>query len=304
LYYSCINADAKQDIIEGLMDYYTRGNCGLVDAMNDTAHALCSETSDYQIVIQKLEAHLQKSGFRSYYQSLLSQLYGEIGDTDSQLRILQSHLEYGMDYWRLAQYWIENGDQANALQIVQQGIDNGQGRKTELYAFMQERLQAQGDVDGIFDLLLRKIKHNDLDHHCNLIHDSTYQYLANYYAAQHDYDGQVKLLELCLTSEQVDLDFYTTAEKTLTPTDWPKFAKRIIANLQKAMQKAAPSPWLRRVGQECQTLAAIYAYKNDLEPLCDIARTDMSLLAKYESKLLPHYPELYLDVYISARLID
>jgi hypothetical protein len=131
-----------------------------------------------------------------------------------------------------------------------------------------------------------------------LSHDSTYQYLANYYAAQHDYDGQVKLLELCFTVGQVDLEFYTMAEKTLTPTDWSKFEKRIIAHLQKAMQKAAaPSPWLSRVSPECKTLAEIYAYKNNLEPLCEIARTDMSLLVNYESKLLPHYPELYLDLY-------
>ena len=290
--------DEKHSIIEALMDYYIRGNCGLVDSIYEAAHSLCSEKSDYQILIQKLEGHVSKSLSRSYYQSLLSRLYEEVGDADSQLRVLESNLEYGMDYWRLAQYWIERGDKAKALQIVHAGIDKGQGRKIELYAFVQEQLQSSADAEAIFDLFLRKVKNNDLDNHWGFTNDSTYRYLSDYYTAQNDYGGRVKLLELRFTGGRVDLDFYKAAEETLAPTDWPGFEKRIIAHLKKAIKDAAAkSPWQQRPSQETEILAEIYAHKKDLEPLAEIARGDVALLAKYESRLLAHYPDTYLEQY-------
>ena len=66
-----------------------------------------SDKSDYQILTESLEVHIKKASFKSYYQNLLADLYNAIGDQTSRLKTLERNLQYGSDYWRLAEYWIE-----------------------------------------------------------------------------------------------------------------------------------------------------------------------------------------------------
>lgn len=77
------HAEKKAEIMGGLMDFYTWGNSSMVDYIYETVMNLCTEKSDYQIVIDKLEA---QSSSRSYHQHLLADLYETIGDEAAQLR--------------------------------------------------------------------------------------------------------------------------------------------------------------------------------------------------------------------------
>ena len=298
----------RQTIIAGLMNYYLEGNCGIVDAIYDAAEVMCVEESDYRIVIQKLEDNLPRSSFQSYYKSMLADLYAQIGDTDSQLAVLERGLEYGTDYWLLASYWIERGEKEKILKIVKQGLDRAKGRKTELYKYMQNRLQTQGDIDGIFQLLEIKMEDRNLDSPGNVEDDSAYQHLLAHYNATHDYRGKVNLLELRFSHGEASLSLHKAAESILNPTDSTKFQKRIIQQLKKTVQESQPAgPGLaRNVTSQTQILAEIYAYEDDRDNLANVISEDINLLARYESTLLAHKPDIYLKQYANAvnRLIE
>ena len=194
----------KQSIIGELMDYYTWGNSGVVDSIYDTVHNLCSEKADFQIVIAKLEANARAS---SYSKTLLADLYALIGDDQAKLRTLESDLEYGMGYWRLAEYWLEKGNQEKALTIVREGIAKGQGRKDELYQFLREQSEQSGDYDGLSRLLREKLSRGDLNRG-TIADDQIFQSLECYYQETHNYSEQVKLLEMGLTLKDMDLKFF------------------------------------------------------------------------------------------------
>ena len=298
----------RQTIIIGLMNYYIHGNCGIVDAIYETVELMCVEESDYRIVIRKLEDDLPRNSFQSYYKSMIANLYAQIGDTDSQLAVLERGLEDGTDYWLLASYWLERDEKEKTLKVVKEGLDKADAGKTELYEYMQNHLQTQGDIDGIFQLLKRKIEDLYLGGRRNVENDSIYQYLLAHYNAACDYQGQVNLLKLRFSHGEASLSLYKAAESILTPMDLPKFQKQIIQRLKKTIQEnQSAHPWLaRNATPEIQTLAEIYAYEDDRDNLVKVISKDIDLLARYESKLLRHSPDIYLGQYtiVVNRLIE
>jgi uncharacterized Zn finger protein len=290
----------RAEVIAQLITYYLRGNFGITDWVYDTAVNLCKEKAEYLIIINALEQAMYRGSFTSHYQTEIAELYRAIGDADAERKILEAHLEYGMDYWRLAEYWFEQGNDEKAWEIVHKGLERGQGRKTELYEALQKRYQEQQDYARIFELLQRKLEKQELDSR-SLKHDSTYQCLWDYYVQQNDYQGQKHLLEMRLTNNEIDLDFYKQAEKTLTSTDWQSFESQITNTLKKCIQERQQtryglyySPF---TASEVTILAEIYHYKNDVDMLFDTIKNNIELLRKYESLLMPHYTLEYLEQY-------
>ncbi|MEK7396676.1 MAG: SWIM zinc finger family protein, partial [Candidatus Poribacteria bacterium] len=147
----------KQKIIGELMEYYDWGNCGITDSIYDTVDELLEEKSDYQIVINYLEKPA-KSSYSGHRKELLADLYERIGDNEASLKILENNLHYGMDYWRLAEYWIDRKKNDKALEIVKEGLEKGEGRKDELYLYMQKYHEKHKDYDTLLALFKSKIK--------------------------------------------------------------------------------------------------------------------------------------------------
>ncbi|MCI5211053.1 MAG: hypothetical protein D3910_20215, partial [Candidatus Electrothrix sp. ATG2] len=284
--------DLKTSVIDEVMGYYISGNNGIVDFLYDTASELCSEESHYQIMIDRL-----KKSKSSYNQNLLADWYAKTGDTDAQRRTLESKLEYGMDYWRLAQYWFNQGDDKQGINIILDGIAKGKGRKKELYEALQKHYQQQKDYESILKLLAQKLEKDELDGR-NLKDDTTYQYLWGRYSRTKDYAQQKKLLDLCLTSNNVELDLYKKAEKALNEDDWSEFKEKIITNLQDriAKKQAARN---QRYGflytpSELSTLAEIFHYAKNTAGLFETIKGKFQLMEQFESLLLPEYPDEYL----------
>jgi len=288
--------DLKSDIIDGLMSYYISGNSGITDLIYETVSALCREESDYRIMINRLN----RSG-SSYHKDLLAGLYAAIGDTDTQQKVLESKLEYGMDYWKLATYWFDQGDRTKGFDVILDGIEKGKGRKNELYEALQKHYQEENNYDNILKLLQQKIDKNELDQRM-LRDDGAYQCLWDYYSRTNDYSQQKRLLELCLKRNDVDLFFYRKAEKTLNKEDWKNFESKIITNLQNSITREQEECKFQRWhtpygGYETSILAEIYNYKKEVEKLFEIVKGNVDLLQKYESLLLPNYASEYLKVY-------
>ena len=298
--------EEKAQVIEQLMAYYFHGNCGLVDLIYESAYNLCSKKADYQILIDSLKPKVKSDPSRSYYKNLLADLYEAVGDSEAQRHTLEARLEYGMDYWRLAQYWLEQGNEEKALQVIRAGIEKGQGRKIELYAALQKHYQAHGKFEDILALLEQKIEKQDLDNRNHFKHDGTYQCLWEHYSEQGDYQGIVRLLDMRLQHNDIDLEFYQEAETNLTQEDWNDFAPRIRQNLKKRIQskqqRGTHMWYVPYAASETQILAEIYEYTRDVNNLFETIKHDVKLLRQYESQLNEDYAVEYLNQY--RTLID
>lgn len=299
----------RQEIISGLMQEYLNQNCGIIDAIYSTAFSLCTEDSDYRILIEALERRNKANSFHSYTTQLLAQLYEIIGDVDSQVKVLGERLQYGLDYWQLAEFWLKKGEQQKVLEIVQEGIEKGTGRKTELYTFMLNYYQEHHDIGKIYLLLHQKIDRKEFGQYDPIETDPIYQFLWDYYVKEHNY-GQIKvLLELCFSQGHINLELYQTAEKYLEAEDWHHFESKIRQFLNSKIQVESQKfgSWNIPVGtQEREILAGIYAYKNDKENLLETIKNSGQLLKIYEITLVDDYPLVYLQKYqeIVEKLID
>ncbi|GBD96070.1 MAG TPA: hypothetical protein ENG83_15045 [Nitrospirae bacterium] len=288
----------REEIIKELMDYYTWGNSGMTDAIYETVEELCSDKSDYQVVIDKLEPLSRGKGHHtSYYKDLLADLYEMTGDEETKLKTLERDLEYGMDYWRLAEHWIDKGDSSKALEIVKDGIKKGEGRKDELYAYLLQHYEKQNDYGQILHLLKMKIEENGQAYFRGLNNDKIYQSLKKHYKSRNDYEGQADLLEMRLNCKDADLDLYKEAGKTLKKEDRDVFEKKMLDQLRNAKGgKRSYRGWAGNYGDE-GLLAEIYNYKKDMKNLYDTVKNNFELLVKYEKQLAPLYPDSYLKTY-------
>jgi len=285
-------AARRREIIDRLMYFYNWGNCGMVDAVYDTVMDLCSEKRDFQAVIEKLESHNRSS---SYIRGLLADLYRLIGDVRAELAVLERELKYGMDYWSLAEYWLRQGKREKATRVVEEGIEKGEGRKQELYDFLQQDFERRGDYVGLANLFERKAQRNDLSDG-SLRADPIYLSLKDYYRSRGDYGSLLKLLQLCLKRNEIDFRLYREAEETLRENDRAAFEKEMISRLRKE-QKDRKSMWPVGPSQALKTLAEIHAYEEDLEHLFEVVKGEHELLVKYEDRLLSLHSSHYLDEY-------
>lgn len=285
-------APRRREIIGELMRYYNWGNCGMVDTVYDTVMDLCSEKSDLQVVIEKLESQDRSS---SYIRGLLASLYRAIGDERAELAVLERELKFGMDYWSLAEYWLRQGNREKATTVVEEGIEKGEGRKEELYDFLKQGFELRGDYDGLSKLLERKAKHDDLSRG-SLKTDPIYLSLKDFYRSQGDCRGLMKLLQWCLKRNEIDLSLYREAEETLEENDWGAFKKELLSRLCREEKKRKPV-WAEGPSRATKTLAEIHAYNGDLEQLFKVVMGEHELLSKYEDRLLPLYSSHYLKEY-------
>ncbi len=285
-------APRRREIIDNLMHYFNWGNCGMGDAIYDTVMDLCLEKKDFQAVIEKLES---RSGGSSYIRDLLASLYRSIGDEDAELAVLERELQYGMDYWRLAEYWLRKGDREKAMKVVEEGIEKGEGRKQELYDFLLQDYERRADYEGLANLLEEKAQRNDLSRG-GIGNDPIYLSLKSHYESQGDYKSREKLLDMRLKRKEIDLSLYREAEETLEKRDWTAFELELIARLEEE-QKHETSNWSPGASRALETLAEIYAYKEDLSRLFKTVKGNHALLGEYEDRLLPLHPSHYLEEY-------
>jgi uncharacterized Zn finger protein len=277
----------KQEIIEKLMEYYEWGNCGMVDSIYDTAYDLLESKSDYQIVINHLEKGAKSSTNRSYYTQLLAELYEEIGDDEASLKALENNLHYGMDYWRLAQYWIDKGNDYKALEIVKEGLEKGEGRKEELYLYMREYYEKRKDHDALLALFESKIKEYKSGFYAAIKNDEIYKDLMHYYETKGNYAGVVNLLKLRLEYEgHLDFAFYKEAKDELNEQDWQDFEKKFITTIKRSLYI-----------DKNALLAEIYDYQENIDELWKVVKGSSELLTRYEDKLFPIHSEEYLELY-------
>lgn len=274
--------EKKKEIISELIKNYNTGNCGLLDYIYGSALSLCKEKEDYQIIINKLN----KSS--SYEKTLLVNLYKKMNDEESQRKILEENLYYGMDYWELANFWIEKGEDERALGIIKEGIEKGEGRKDELIQYLNDYYKKIDDYESIYQLLLKTLG-DEKDHfRFNIKSNILYQTLKEHYITKESYENLLKIFELrLLDMKNIDFDFYLEIENKLHEKDKMIFHNKIIKNLKKTLnEKDTYSMYENPIKEPARIfLSKIYSHKNDIINLVDIIKNDLNLLNEYREKI-------------------
>ena len=185
----------------------------------------------------------------------------------------------------MAEYWIGKRKYDKALEVVKEGLEKGEGRKDELYLYMQKHYEKHNDYDAA--LVLFKSKINDYKTGFpNIGNDEIYKSLMHHYESINDYTGIVNLFELRLAHEsRLDFKFYQEAKSTLKDQDWHDYEKRFIA-------KVKSNRYINN-----SLLAEIYDFQGNTNELWKAVKGGSELLKKYEDKLFPKYSEEYIEQY-------
>lgn len=133
--------EIKKEFIENLFYFYNWRNCGLIDFLEEKILEVPSTRADWEFVIEKLKE--KNSRLR---RSIIMRIYREIlEDEEAYLKLRESELEYGADYYELAMFWWDKEKEKKAFEIVREGIKNGEGAVSNLYDFLIDYYNERGD---------------------------------------------------------------------------------------------------------------------------------------------------------------
>ena len=220
-----IPTEEKRLLINKLFTQYAIGNSGFDDGLMDMICELCESDSDWKHVITLLQKEPN-----DWNQKLIMRIYkDQLQDGEAYLQLRLQSLKYGMDYWDLAAYYISQDQIEKAIEVAEAGVENGQGRKTELFAFLFDYYAEQDEINQIqtvVDMAFRK--ESDID----LIRDCAFRY----FKWKNEYEELKNILVRAFRTNYRDkkhYDDFNAMRKHLSAEDWEEVQKEMIGIVQK-----------------------------------------------------------------------
>ena len=154
-------------------------------------------------------------------------------DDDAYLKIRMKDLKYGMDYWDLAEFYIEKGDRQKAVETAEDGLIKGEGRISELLEFLSEHYAKSRDTANLERVVQYALKKKS-DERVML------DRLFDYYKAQNDYENAKKSLlkafEYVKGAEYIpevrSYAHYNKMKQFLVGADWKNIEPKIIQEIR------------------------------------------------------------------------
>ncbi len=144
----------RKDIISRFMEWYKKGNSGLADPIRDVIFCAAKSKEEWELVIEGFEA----TG-SSYDRGKTMEIYlHELDDEETYLKLRTDNLEMGMDYYDLAMFYYEKGEQDKAAGVAQQGIDNGKGRIINNIIYLKNYYLKRGDTEKAVEYALQEFE--------------------------------------------------------------------------------------------------------------------------------------------------
>lgn len=134
----------RRKIMDGMLVQYHYGNSGFDDALTDACFQLCKERGEGLYLAEKLLGY-----GRDWDKKLVMSIYKKIGDNEAFLELRNGNLRYGTDYFELVEHFIEQGDNAKALFYAHKGLENGEGRISDLVLYLFEYYESKKDTDKL-----------------------------------------------------------------------------------------------------------------------------------------------------------
>jgi len=130
-----LDDNIKRDFMEDCIEFYHDGNSGFDDILIESVSEICSKKEDWLYFIELLK----RNDENSYTKDIIMDIYkNELKDEASYLGLRKSNLEYGLDYFDLVEFYMENNNKSKALETALEGIEKGHGRIIELIDFVAD----------------------------------------------------------------------------------------------------------------------------------------------------------------------
>jgi len=165
-YYECINkmeeliidtdisSSLRQEIINEFMEEYLKGNSGLDDPTHNLIFSTAQDENDWKLTIHKLE----ESNSKFDQESIMNIYLNKLDNEEKYLKLRKQYLEYGMDYYKLACFYYDKGQEDKAVQTALKGEKEGQGRIIDNISFLKEYYKKQNNYQKTIKYSIREFK--------------------------------------------------------------------------------------------------------------------------------------------------
>lgn len=224
-----ISTAAKLRFLDDAFEEYNNENSGLEDAMMDVFFEICQTKEEWEYLVKKLDEH--PSDWRK---KLIMDIQKEqLHNDKAYLAERMKKLHYGMDYWDLAEFYVEKGDIKKAVEIAEEGLLKGEGRQTELFEFLSDHYAKSKDTANLERVVQYAIKKESDE-------KEMLNRLFEYYKAQNDYENAKKALLKAFKyvkgagyiPEVRSYAHYNKMKQFLVEDDWKEIEPKIIRDVR------------------------------------------------------------------------
>ncbi len=270
----------RNEVLDGMLEQIAYDNSGFTDFLVDVALELCQDENETEY----LADFLAEKG-NSYYKGVATSIYSQLGKNEKYLKNRKSNLEYGSDYIDLANYYKKNGKGMEAMRIAWEGFDKCTGRLDDIYRYLFNMYNEEGNESAIFNLYKKALKKKwNLDCITELMYD--------YYKGKNDYDNQKKMLRLMIQrcDNRYVLYWYEMCKEELESVDWKENEEEILLavkdkNLSAYLDICVENGKMEEVLEGIQN-EKIYNYWNSIDDG-----------HKYSKILAEYYPDEVVGMY-------
>jgi len=218
-----ISSDAKREFLDDAFVEYDIENSGFEDELMHIFFEICETKEEWEYFVEKLAK--RPSYWRNGLIMRIQKNY--LCNERAYLEMRMENLHYGMDYWDLAEFYVNKGDLQKALETAEQGILKGEGMLTELFQFLFEHFAEERDTANIERIvhiaLTRKSEEKDM-----------LDRLFEYYKTQENYEKAKEALLKAYKIMQYGNYYaeYNKMKAFLRAADWKQVEPEIFKDIQ------------------------------------------------------------------------
>ena len=135
---------ARREVLNEMLFFVASDNSGFTDCLVDAALDMCVVRGEKLYLADFLE----RKG-NDYYQKVASTIYRECGEDAKFLEYQKAYMECGKDYVELAEYYMQHGDERQALKLLWAGVRKSNGGLSGMYQYMYDYFRAKEDVESL-----------------------------------------------------------------------------------------------------------------------------------------------------------
>lgn len=224
-----ISSRARLELMDEVFEEYDTGNSGFEDTLMDICFGLCKSDEEWRYLLKKLGDN--PSRWKDHLSMEI--LRKRLKDGEQYLEIRKKYLEYGMDFWDLASYHLEEGHKKKAVDIAEEGLEKGQGKMKELLFFLFDHYAEKKDTVSVERTVRTSVDTKNEE-------KEMLDRLFEYYRTLGDYENAKKALirEFEYTKGQGFIpevrsyELYLKAEEYLKKEDWRSLEPIIVEKVK------------------------------------------------------------------------
>lgn len=209
---------ARREVLDEMLSFVASDNSGFTDCLVDTALDMCATREEKLYLADFLE---QKGN--DYYQKVASKIYRECGEDTKFLEYQKAHMECGEDYVELAEYYMQHGDEKQALKLLWAGARKSDCGLSEIYQYMYDYFRAKEDAESLeklYEISQKKAQGQDV----------ILELMHQYYREKGEYGRQKEMILKLFSHVMYDriYELYGECREELTAEDFAAEEKSIL----------------------------------------------------------------------------